>query len=98
MIFQRTENAWHFINQGLESMNYDQYKKAIPKFNRAISLEPHNHVAQLHKGRSLYKIGHYENALQCFNLLLKSDPKNLDALLNQGLTCLLYTSDAADEL
>ena len=86
MIFQRTENAWHFINQGLESMNYEQYIKAIPKFNKAISLEPHNHVAQLHKGRSLYKIGEYENALQCFNLILKSDPKNLDALLNQGLT------------
>ena len=71
MIFQRTENAWHFINQGLESMNYEEYKKAIPKFNKAISLEPHNHVAQLHKGRSLYKIGDYQNALQCFDTILK---------------------------
>ena len=71
MIFQRTENAWHFINKGLESMNYEQYEKAIPKFNKAISLEPHNHVAQLHKGRSLYKIGYYQNALQCFNTILK---------------------------
>ena len=86
MIFQRTDNAWYFINKGLESMNYDQYKKAIPKFNKAISLEPHNHVALLHKGRSLYKIGDYQNALQCFNTILKSDPKHLDALLNQGLT------------
>ena len=78
MIFQRTENAWHFINQGLESMNYEQYKKAIPKFNKAISLEPHNHVAQLHKGRSLYKIEitktHY-NVLIC---LLYTSPSPRD--------------------
>ena len=44
------------------------------------------HVAQLHKGKSLYKIGYYQNALQCFDTILKSDPKHLDSLLNQGLT------------
>ncbi len=56
MILQRSKNAWYFLNQGFEAVYYSQFNKAVSKFNKAISIEPENVVAQLHKGRTLYKM------------------------------------------
>ena len=85
MILQNSKNAWYFLNQGLTAVYYSQFKKAVSKFNKAISLEPENIVAQFHKGTTLYKMGNFQNAIICFEHVLSIDPKNLDALYNKGL-------------
>ena len=80
MILQNSKNAWYFLNQGLEAVYYNQFKKDVSKFNKTISLEPENIVAQLHKGRTLYKLEDFQNAIICFDNILSIDPKSLDAL------------------
>ena len=76
MILQNSKNAWYFLNQGLTAVYYNQFKKAVLKFNKAISLEPENIVAQLHKGRTLYKLDDFQNAIICFDKILSIDPKS----------------------
>jgi len=85
MILQNSKNAWYFLNQGLTAVYYSQFKKAVSKFNKAISLDPENIVAQFHKGTTLYKMENFQNAIICFDHVLSTDPKNLDALYNKGL-------------
>ena len=85
MILKNSKNAWYYLNQGLTAVYYNQFKKAVSKFNKAISLEPENTVALLHKGRTLYKMENFQNAVICFDNILSIDPKSLDALYNKGL-------------
>ncbi len=79
------KNSWHHLNEGLEAVYYSQFNKDVSKFNKALSLEPENIVAQLHKGRTLYKIEDFQNAIICFDIILSIDPKNLDAYTTKVL-------------
>jgi Tfp pilus assembly protein PilF len=44
MVLKKSKNAWHFLNQGLIAAHYNQFKKAISYFNKAILLEPENNL------------------------------------------------------
>ena len=49
MILENSKNAWYYLNQGLTAVYYNEFKKAVSKFNKSISLEPENMVAYFHK-------------------------------------------------
>ena len=80
MLLKKSKNAWHFLNQGLIAVHYNEFKKAISYFDKGILLEPENIVLQLHKGMTLHKIKNFQNAIICYDNILFIDPKNLDAL------------------
>jgi Flp pilus assembly protein TadD len=50
VIFDTSKNSWHHINKGISWINYNDLKKAVSHFDKALNLEPDNLVAQLHKG------------------------------------------------
>lgn len=56
MMLETSKNSWHYINEGITATNYNSFKKAISRFNKALQIEPENMVAQFHKGTTLYKI------------------------------------------
>ncbi len=53
MLFETSKNSWHFINQGIIMLNYNDFRKALSLFNKALALEPENLVAQFHRGSTL---------------------------------------------
>jgi tetratricopeptide (TPR) repeat protein len=63
MMLKNSSNAWYFLNQGLTAVYYNNFKKSISNFNKAISLDPDNLIAQLHKGTTLYKMKDFQQAL-----------------------------------
>ena len=40
MIIDKSKNSWHFINKGISWINYDELKKALSSFDKAVRLEP----------------------------------------------------------
>ena len=85
MILQTSKNSWHYINKGISWINYNELKKALSHFDKALHVEPDNLVAQFHKGTTLYKLDRIDEAILCFDKIIDADPKNIDALLNKGL-------------
>ena len=85
MLFKTSKNSWYFINQGIIMLNYNDFRKALSLFNKALALEPENLVAQFHRGSTLYKLERTKEALQSLEKVIQGDPKNIDALLNKGL-------------
>ena len=49
------------------------------------------------KGNGLYRSQKYDEAFKVYSEVLKKYPGCPEASYNYGLTCLLYTSDAADD-
>ena len=75
MILDKSKNSWHFINKGISWINYNDLKKALSSFDKALGVEPDNLVAQFHKGTTLYKLERTLEAMECFNKIIQSDPK-----------------------
>mgnify|MGYP001185798063 CR=1 FL=1 len=85
MLLKKSKNSWHFLNQGLTAVYYNQFKKAISHFNKAILLEPENIVFQLHKGMTLHKIKNFQNAIICYDNILLIDPKRVELTQYNGV-------------
>jgi len=68
MILDTSKNSWHFINKGIESLNYNNLTKALSLFDIALLAEPENLVAQFHKGSTLYKLEKIKEAIEFFDV------------------------------
>ena len=66
MILENSKNSWHYINEGITSVNYNNFKKALSRFDKALQIESDNLVAQFHKGLTLYKLEKFNEAMSCF--------------------------------
>jgi len=54
--------------------------EAIDEFNLAINSDPSRHEAHLMKGMCLAKLGKYLEAIECYDIILEVDSKNVTAL------------------
>lgn len=50
-----------------------------------LKIDTQNITAQQNKGTCLFAIGHYEEAIDCFETVLKFNPSAVDALYNKAL-------------
>lgn len=56
---------------------------SIEFYNSAIALKPEYSIAFNNKGISLFNLGKYDEALECFNKAIQLDPNNENAYTNR---------------
>ena len=70
-----------------------RHAEAIQSFQRALSLKPRLHGANLFLGVAQFRLNHFDDAIAEFQQTLKSDPKNAQALFNLGVSMLHGKND-----
>ena len=71
-------------NQGSTLKNYKKFEKAVMHFDQSNAIKDIGHKFWYYKGCSMYEIGKYEEASDCFDEVLKIRPDDLLALLNKA--------------
>ena len=69
-----------------ETILKEKYNSAIQLYNKALDINPNNHVAWYNKGLSLYNLGKYVEALQCYLKALSINPNYIEAWNSAGIT------------
>ena len=69
---------------GIYQASY-QFKEAIGYFERALSIDPKNELARTEMASCLYYSGDADSAVAQLNQVLKSNPKDANALFNIGM-------------
>jgi len=70
-----------YYQDGLDKYNLADYTGAIVSFDSAIQLNPENSKYWIMKGKSLYNLERYEEAVDCYNYVITviEDEYNKDA-------------------
>jgi tetratricopeptide (TPR) repeat protein len=66
-------------NMGLTLMNLNKNREALEYYDYVLKINP-NVKTLNYKGKALYNLEMYENALKCFKKAIEFDPENKDAL------------------
>lgn len=74
------------IDEGNRNYSKGEYNSAIQLYNKALDINPNNHVAWYNKGLSLYNLGKYVEALQCYLKALSINPNYIEAWNSAGIT------------
>jgi cytochrome c-type biogenesis protein CcmH/NrfG len=69
---------------GIYQASY-QFKEAIGHFEKALSIDPENVLARTEMASCLYYSGDADSAVAQLNQVLKSNPKDANALFNIGM-------------
>ncbi|MBM3748811.1 MAG: tetratricopeptide repeat protein, partial [Acidobacteria bacterium] len=71
----RPEHSWAYIGLGLALNNKQDYGAAAGFLEKAVALEPDSINAQFQLGQAAFKLGRHDRALECFDQVVKLDPK-----------------------
>ena len=72
------------MKDGLNALKKNKNQKALEIFEKVLSKDPENTMAQNNKGVALRKLNRLDEAIQCYNKALKTNPKLTIALLNKA--------------
>ncbi|QDS97130.1 tetratricopeptide repeat protein [Adhaeretor mobilis] len=70
---------------GLSYANEGDYRKAIVKYNEAISKDPSYALAYVNRGRAYYQLKEYERAITSFNDAIRNEPTNAEHYYKRGI-------------
>ena len=62
------------VDQGLQYIKNNDYQEAIDAFDKAITLNPKNHVPHNYKGDVLFKLEDYNGSIECYNKAIEIKP------------------------
>ena len=74
----KTQNFLELIDVIKTQYTKKNYSDVINLSNKAIKINPKNHLSYLYKGYTLQELTRYEEALQCYDKILKIKPKHAD--------------------
>ncbi len=76
------------------SNNFEDAKRSIYYFDKALKLDPKNPIAYVNKGLAVFNVLHnIPEALELLDKALEVDPNNLQALMHVGqLRCTLAST------
>lgn len=77
-------NLYVDLGRSDKASRLDYFRRAMEFYQKAISLEPKNHLAANGLGMVLAEMGHYERAKEIFIQVRLADPSNTDAISNLG--------------
>ena len=69
--------SYNYLSLGLDRCKEKNYPRAIDDFNQAISLNPHNEQAYIHRGIIRSLVGEHQGAIDDFNQVLTLIPKSV---------------------
>ena len=78
-------NIEELINDGILSLEQEEYDLAINLFNSALIKDPNNDVAHYNKALVLDKQGKYQEAIKGYGETVRINPKFENAFYNRGL-------------
>ena len=103
-ISHKPDYADAFCNMGVSFKHKGDFDKAIKAYKKAISLKHDYPEAYSNIGNALQVTGKleeaneaYKKAISLFNQASIANITDAEYLLGESYSCLLYTSDAADE-
>ncbi|MFQ5457397.1 MAG: tetratricopeptide repeat protein [Myxococcota bacterium] len=78
------EDFWAFLEEGEDYYDEGDYKRALDRFDRAVSISPSNPDAHNSRGNALMMLGRHEDALSSFEQALSLDTGFVKAALNRA--------------
>ena len=78
-------NILDFIKKGTDSLHRDDYYDAIKQYDMVVKA-PDYIAAFSNKGYALNELGKRNEAIQCYDIILAIDPKNVVALTSKGIS------------
>ena len=79
------ENADRNIESGMEKFGQGKYEEAIKFFDTAIGLYNKSHSAYLYKGKSLYNLGKYREAILTYSQYHEVSPSDAEVFALMGM-------------
>jgi tetratricopeptide (TPR) repeat protein len=80
--FSNREKALKYYDEGIDFFKVGNYKKALPKFKKAVNIDENFAFAWDNLGMCQRKEGKYDEAIESYNTSLKLDPKGRMPLMN----------------
>jgi tetratricopeptide (TPR) repeat protein len=85
LVFKRQKNdAQSLYRQGVQLAGWQQPKKALEAFDKAIALQPDFVPAWYGRGQLLAQLQQYDDAIAAFDKVLEADPENGDMWFVKG--------------
>ena len=78
------QDFYYYAKRGLDYFSRNQYKQAIPEFNKAIELNPNYDELYLHRGCCYRRLNKFEPAIRDFNKTAELNPRNVLAYYDLG--------------
>ena len=72
-------------NQGREALSQNRVDEAIEFFNRALQVDPQDHLSYNNRGVAYKRKGLYDKAIEDFNRALEIKPDYILPLINRGI-------------
>jgi tetratricopeptide (TPR) repeat protein len=78
------DSEGHPIGAAFTELGQYQYQKEISEYNKAIRMNPDNHLAYFSRAIAYARLGQYHNAIRDYNAVIRLKPDYVEAYNNRG--------------
>jgi tetratricopeptide (TPR) repeat protein len=78
------DSEGHPIGAAFTELGQYQYQKEISEYNKAIRMNPDNHLAYFSRAIAFARLGQYHNAIRDYNAVIRLKPDYFEAYNNRG--------------